>query len=55
MTSQNKKNKGNNSYIYNGGHKPNGYRCKRLQFFTKQDRKRLNNEVLSELKGENNE
>ena len=52
MTSLNKKNKAKNSYIINGGEKNKGSRYKRLQYFTKQDRKRLNNGVISELKGE---
>lgn len=51
MSSQNKKNKSKNSNIFNGGEKNDGYHCKRLQYFTKQDRKRLNREIL-ENKGE---
>ena len=41
MSSVNKKNKAKNSYLYNGGEKPNGMRLKRIQYFTKQDRIRL--------------
>ena len=42
MTSVNKKHKAKNSYLHNGGEKNDGGHCKRLQYFTKQDRKRLN-------------
>ena len=52
MSSQNKKNKAKNSYMINGGEKNNGSRYKRFQYFTKQDRKRLNNDILYNQKGE---
>ena len=38
MTSINKKHKAKNSFIMNGGEKPNGLKLKRVQYFTKQDR-----------------
>lgn len=38
MSSQNKKRKAKNSFLHNGGEKPNGMKLKRVQYFTKQDR-----------------
>lgn len=44
MASKNKKNKAKNSYIYNGGEKNDGSHCKRLYYFTKQDRIKIKKE-----------
>lgn len=38
MASENKKRKAKNSFIFNGGEKPNGMKLKRTQYYTKQDR-----------------
>lgn len=38
MASQNKKKKAKNSFIYNGGEKPDNLKLKRVQYFTKQNR-----------------
>ena len=48
MASENKKNKARNSYIHNGGEKNDleTWKCRRLAYFTKRDR-RLQNEKLS--------
>ena len=46
MSSQNKKRKAKNSYIFNGGEKPDGRRLKRIQYYTKQDR--LRNKRISD-------
>ena len=48
MSSINKKHKAKNSYIYNGGEKPDGMKLKKIQYFTKQDRLRSKNEVRKE-------
>ena len=38
MASENKKRKGKNSFIEHLGHKTDNWKCKRLAFFTKQNR-----------------
>lgn len=38
MASQAKKNKARNSYIYNGGEKPDDLKLKRTQYYVKQNR-----------------
>lgn len=45
MASANKKKKARNSYIMNGGEKNDitKWKCKRIAYFTKRDRKLLNN------------
>ena len=40
MSSVSKKKKARNSFLHNGGEKPNGLKLKRVQYFTKQDRAR---------------
>ncbi len=50
MGSLAKKKKAKNSYIYNGGEKNDGMRMKRVQYFTKQDRNRIKNEVYHEYR-----
>ena len=49
MTSENKKRKAKNSYLYNGAEKHKGIKLKRIMYFTKADR--ANNKKI----GENNE
>lgn len=55
MSSIAKKHKAKNSYLYNGGEKPDGTRIKRIQYFTKQERlqakkrvQKISEEVLPE-------
>ena len=45
MSSENKKRKGKNSFLYKGGEKLDGMKLKRVAYFTKQDRKRVKKAV----------
>ena len=54
MASQNKKNKARNSYIMDGGEKNDTakWKCKRIAYYTKRDRRLLNNPAKHVLFGE---
>ena len=47
MASQNKKHKARNSYIMDGGEKNDAakWKCKRIAYYTKRDRRLLNNKT----------
>lgn len=47
MTSQNKKNKARNSYIYNGGEKDT-IKLKRIKYYNKRQRKEIKAKIRSE-------
>lgn len=48
MPSENKKKKAKNSYMYNGGMKPDGLKLKRIQYYTKQDRLIAKRQIIKE-------
>lgn len=51
MASQNKKHKARNSYIIDGGEKNDAakWKCKRIAYYTKRDRRLLNNSTKHAL------
>jgi hypothetical protein len=51
MSSQNKKNKAKNSYIYNGGEKNSleDWKCRRIAYYTKRDRNKNKDKVRKEI------
>ena len=51
MSSEAKKNKARNSYIYNGGMKSKKKGIKRIDFYTASDRQKIKKEAREEMKG----
>ena len=51
MSSQSKKNKAKNSFIYNGGEKNSleEWKCRRIAYYTKRDRNKNKEKVRKEI------